>query len=356
MDANDSPLTSGVLPPLTRDALTLLTGPLLLGFLFAWGLFGVLCTQVYTYLVAFPSDLRVMRVFVWSIFILELILLVMTTNTAWWMFGSGYGDLTHFTQFDRTVPVQPLIAGLITTLFHAFYAWRIFTLSRNRVLPSLIGLITTTQLAITMYVAIHGGQSEGKLEAILGPDFRAFYTVWILSGIGGDIVVTLGMTWVLRRVKKFIPPQAQTANKVSTLIRYTVETGLLITIVAIMSMIMYLTRDDTFLFFLFYYILTKLYSNTLMSSLNARVVYSAPASSQRGELSLTSHIRETSSWSSNPTNQYDISYVTGRPFGWTDDRTVANAADLELGLAYSLAPPPPLISSDRSGKSVKSTT
>jgi hypothetical protein len=66
---------------------------------------------------------------------------------------------------------------------------------------------------------------------------------------------------------------AQTVNRINSLIRYTAETGALITILAIVDVILYLVEKDTFLFFMLYYVQTKLYSNTLMSSLNSRVAF-----------------------------------------------------------------------------------
>ncbi|TFK97282.1 hypothetical protein BDV98DRAFT_574880 [Pterulicium gracile] len=46
-------------------------------------------------------------------------------------------------QFDPTAPFQPLVGGLITMLFHGFYAWRMWTMSRNVILPILICMIIT---------------------------------------------------------------------------------------------------------------------------------------------------------------------------------------------------------------------
>jgi hypothetical protein len=272
MDVDASINASSPTAPVCATGLTLLTGPLLLGFLFAYCLFGVLFTQVYTYWVAFPRDKLGLKVFVWLIFLLELALLVMTTNTAWWFFGSGYGNLSHFTQFDPTSPLQPLIVGILTTLFHLFYAWRMYTLSKNLILPCVISAITATQLGMTMYVAVHGSQTHGHLEAIMGQSFRRVYTVWIVSGIGADTIVTVGMAYILWKIRKF-SDTSQTVNRINSLIKYTAETGAIITILAIVDVILYLVERDTFLFFMLYYVQTKLYSNTLMSSLNSRVAF-----------------------------------------------------------------------------------
>lgn len=55
-------------------------------------------------------------------------------------------------QFDPTAPFQPLVGGLITMLFHGFYAWRMWTMSRNVILPILI----------CMVCAIHDCSSTGS--------------------------------------------------------------------------------------------------------------------------------------------------------------------------------------------------
>jgi hypothetical protein len=80
------------------------------------------------------------------------------------------------------------------------------------------------------------------------------------------------MAYILWRAKRLTTSE-RTVNRINTLIKYTAETGALITFFEIVNVILYLVSNHTFLFFMVYYILTKLYSNTLLSSLNSRVIF-----------------------------------------------------------------------------------
>jgi len=81
-----------------------------------------------------------------------------------------------------------------------------------------------------------------------------------------DIIITGSLTWYLQRNKSGIKG---TDDIVTRIIRLTVQTGMITTLWAILDLIVYLTEANS-LHLLFNLPLAKIYTNSLMSNLNAR--------------------------------------------------------------------------------------
>ncbi|KAJ7604816.1 hypothetical protein DFH06DRAFT_1253701 [Mycena polygramma] len=61
----------------------LLTGPIVLGYMWNSWLYGILCIQVYLYSEAFPNDRAGIKAVVWAMFILESASTLFVTIGAW---------------------------------------------------------------------------------------------------------------------------------------------------------------------------------------------------------------------------------------------------------------------------------
>ncbi|ETW75416.1 hypothetical protein HETIRDRAFT_456026 [Heterobasidion irregulare TC 32-1] len=94
--------------------IALIQGPLLLGYLFGYGLFGVLVVQMYFYHLNFPKDHRWMKTFVWIVFSAEILLSVFSTIAAWQLFAEGWGDLDSLVAPTWSFTALPSICGFTT--------------------------------------------------------------------------------------------------------------------------------------------------------------------------------------------------------------------------------------------------
>jgi hypothetical protein len=314
------------------DELVLATGPMMLGFLFSYGLYGVLCSQLFTYCMAFPNDSKNLKILVWTVFALETVLTVLITRGAWWNFVSGFGQLDHMKRFDESTPFQVPVVGLITLSFHTFYAWRIYQMShRKRLLPLVIVSLSSTHLAITLYVAVHGLQTDGRIDALMGTRFAAVYGSWMGIGMLADILVTCSMTVILIRAKRQAH-RTHVSARISRILKFTMETGLAITVLAIVMVLCYIIRRDTLLFFLFYYIQTRLYSNLILSSLNSRFMYAQQPGHPHTEVLSTLQPADSDETDysglsfAKPSSSYPSQFSTAS----THDQAEADVASLEL--------------------------
>ncbi|KDR69702.1 hypothetical protein GALMADRAFT_77361 [Galerina marginata CBS 339.88] len=227
-------------------------GPLLIGIGFNAILLGVMCTQVYLYYSSLRRSVDPLwiKIFVACLFFCDII------NTAFNFAGLYIGLIEHYGQSSNI----RLFKGLIVAAVQFFYAWRIFKLTRSWVFPLIIlatsvmggvgAIITTVKVVLVPSLA----ELENS-KVVLG--------IWLASEALADVLITVILVTHLRTGMK------QTDLLIDRIIRITIQTGMITAVVAALDLFLYLF-DPTGLHLIFNYMLCKLYSNSLMSTLNSR--------------------------------------------------------------------------------------
>ncbi|TFY75216.1 hypothetical protein EWM64_g8796 [Hericium alpestre] len=110
---------------LANPPLIFIAGPQLLGFFFNWGLYGVLCVQVYMYQMSFPDDPKWRKLFIYGLLALET-----------------WGKPDGFISFHTAWFSVPVVGGIISCAVQSVFGWHIWVLSgrKCRVTPGLIAL------------------------------------------------------------------------------------------------------------------------------------------------------------------------------------------------------------------------
>ncbi|KAJ7041726.1 hypothetical protein C8F04DRAFT_1078533 [Mycena alexandri] len=246
----------------------LLTGPMVLGFMWSFGLYGVLVVQVYIYSQLSPKDRIEIKWLVWVLFFLESVFMFFQMIAAWLLFGSGWGDVDRLFAFNWSWVPLVLLNGLLAGIAQGFYTWRIWQLM-NRViwLPLLIICIIILQMAATFYFGI-------RIQ-VMGDSYEAVYsvsreiTLWLSADLVADNLITISLVTILSR-RKSKTLFSQTAGMINRLIRFSIESGAVTSIGAIMELTLWLTCNEWNFHFILFLILGRLYSNVLMATLNAR--------------------------------------------------------------------------------------
>jgi len=95
------------------------------------------------YYLAFPTDPRRNKFFVYSVFILEIMQTIIVTHTAFHVFGGGYGNFAFLDSIELVWFSVPIITGIGK---QALYC-KITILTRLVQLPLLRKLFTPTESA-----------------------------------------------------------------------------------------------------------------------------------------------------------------------------------------------------------------
>jgi len=262
----------------------LLEGPLVLGYLWSYMLYGVLIVQMYIYYMHFTKDHKGIKIFEWTLFLLETVFTIFTTIAAWNQFGKNWGDVQSLLLIDWSWEPLPALNGFLATMVQSFYVWRIYNLTKNIFIALFIESVSLMQCILAFFYGIRvsvEGRGIDKLFALTN-----VISAWLVGAAVCDVLITVTIVTVLARANQRTRFK-QTTNAITRLIRYTVETGLITSVMAVIELILWLTTGKEYnIHFIGFLVLGKLYSNALVATLNSRAsifgdpqAYKAQASS-----------------------------------------------------------------------------
>ncbi|KDR70735.1 hypothetical protein GALMADRAFT_159844 [Galerina marginata CBS 339.88] len=263
-------MASNALPPIPPD-ITRTAGPLLIGYLMNWGLFGVLSTQVYFYYLAFPKDMRRTKVLVYGLYLFEMAQTIMLTHAGFATFATGFGDLNAINHIGLIWFAVPIMDSLVTPtavafVVQAFYAYRIAIFSQSRLMPAVILLFGFLQLGGGLATGYFGARAI-HFNGFLGRKTFICTALWNGGGAICDIIIAASMTYFLSKSKTDWKP---TKNIIQRLIRLIIETGTLTAAMAIVNLALSVLPGGPTYFQTTSSMLGKMYSNTMMVVLNSR--------------------------------------------------------------------------------------
>ncbi|KAI0252246.1 hypothetical protein BJV78DRAFT_1374020 [Lactifluus subvellereus] len=274
-----------------------IVAPLLLGHLWNWCLFGVLVVQLYVYSYNFPQDKALLKLFVYAIFLLETLQTALSGADLYYWFISSYGNLARLTSPHLSAFDVPIIESVVSLGVQFFFAYRIWVLSlkKSRWLCLVICLCSIINAAAAftsgVYLQILGRMARnGKLKAIA--------MTWLIGNALADILIAATMLYHLARHKN--RDSLFDDHALLRIVRLTIETNIMTgslrgncfafdardispreLVHVPVGLCFYPNLRHLTIYPLRTAILGKLYSNTLLVSLNNRVSIREAAASKR---------------------------------------------------------------------------
>lgn len=248
-----------------NSATYVLTGPLLLGYQFDWALYGVLAVQTYVYYQSNKPDTRLIKSLVYGLMIVETLQIIVATHDSFNELVYSWGNEESLVQLYLTWLTVPILTGLTSCVIQCFYAWRIYILSKSKVISGSIVLISLMQCAAAL-----GEAAECLIiKDVPKTQVDTFKTtiVWLGGTAACDIIICCAMVYYLAKGRRGFSNTDTMLKKLITLI---VETGMATAIVAILELTMFLKFKNNFFHIVPALILSKLYSNSLLVLLNSR--------------------------------------------------------------------------------------
>ncbi|KAI0296779.1 hypothetical protein B0F90DRAFT_1744313 [Multifurca ochricompacta] len=244
-------------------------GPVLIGAILSWWLYGVLIMQLYVYHLVFPEDTIWIKIVAYGLFLLDTIHSLIVTDVAWKMLCRGWGKSDSLIKTDWAFAMIPMIDSLIPMWVHAFYAWRLWVLGRNLKWK----IFTAGILMLSLGMEITGIGSSIKYAAF--NDIRKIRVIeslafaWLCSGALVDTLIATSMAYLLLAARRQANWSKATGRKLTNMIRLSVEMGMVSAVFAILDLIFFVGSKSN-IHITFAFVTAKLYSNSLMASLNSR--------------------------------------------------------------------------------------
>ncbi|KAJ7149713.1 hypothetical protein C8R46DRAFT_1125850 [Mycena filopes] len=275
-----------IIPPADFDISTI-TGPMLLGHLFNYALLGCVAIQVYVYVLTFPNDKIAVKALVYSVFLLDLLQTGFATHYAWYVLASGWGDPLALLSTPWTLATLAPLTALVAFLVQIFYSWRIWVISRHdkKFIPilSIIGLLAIASCVAGWYtgIALPNGGSGPLAQVNLKRSVKTFnldpsVTTWLAGSMACDVIITITLVFLLAVHRN--EALHTTKRIVHRAMRMAIETGALTSAAVIVELALILNVSTTSWYFMLGLLITKIYSNSLLASLNSRAPVFNPGS------------------------------------------------------------------------------
>ncbi|KAI0317375.1 hypothetical protein OF83DRAFT_148290 [Amylostereum chailletii] len=268
-------------------------GPNFVGGLLSWFLYGIIMAQLYIYHCSFTSDRKLISVTVYGLFVLETFHTVIITRVVWALLCEGWGIESALTRISWVDAFIPITAGLVSGWAQAFYAWRIWVLGARSQMWSIIAgsimlvrfpalKLPTPPLNDAYMLKLMTGSSLAALVAGIrtfsATDIsqlevaRGSILAWLVLTVVCDLIITVSMILVLYLQGQQYKGGFRGAAKLrlAQVMRLSIETGTLTMAGAIVMLVFFTTGGGDRLFTMMGFVNSKLYSNSLMASLNSR--------------------------------------------------------------------------------------
>ncbi|TFK80523.1 hypothetical protein K466DRAFT_636715, partial [Polyporus arcularius HHB13444] len=196
--------------------------------------------------------------------VLDTLHLAFVSHTVYEYCVADFGNLIALLEPTWYSPILPRIQGVSDGIVRGIFCHRIWILSEQHV-PTLMVLVseilTGADLRFTLYFAFRYTTFVGlqKISWIL---YLGLSTV-VLS----DVLISAALCVLLAKRRG----NFRRANSiVRNLIMYSINTCLLTTLCSLAALVAYAASPHTFIYISFYFLLPKLFLNSLLATLNAR--------------------------------------------------------------------------------------
>ncbi|TEB37782.1 hypothetical protein FA13DRAFT_1681287 [Coprinellus micaceus] len=250
-------------------------GPTLLATIFSYLLMGVLIAQIVQYAQnTGASDRICLRLLVTCVAIGQILQLSFITQKAWRVLVLAFTTPALMNQQSTTAAGLPMLNGIVALGVQAFFAWRINSLRRDtrytRPVPALVLVLALLQFSTAIPIGIAFVRSGAKSTAVA--DLTIFIPIHLTTQLVCDSLITVSMIALLWRIRKETQLR-KTQTLLSTLIKHSIETGLITTACVAGNLAVYLLRKKDSINIVFQNVLGFLYAIVLLTTLNRRLSY-----------------------------------------------------------------------------------
>jgi len=248
---------------MTKGPAEIAFGPMFIGTVLNIVLYGIMITQTFIYFSNYKGDRLWMKIFVGLLFLADTLNSVFDLIYLYDSLIIHFTDVAYLQRANWVFATDPAMTGIIAGSVQLFFAWRVKKLTRNIWMTAFIVIFAVVDILAGIGTAI---------AVTMIPDyihfqrFEVIVIIWLVSAILADIAITSCLVWNLAKRKTGFSATDDVVNKI---IRMTMQTGLVTSLFATADIVAFLA-DPTGTHLIFNMPLSKLYTNSLMSTLNAR--------------------------------------------------------------------------------------
>ncbi|KAI0070445.1 hypothetical protein K474DRAFT_1702157 [Panus rudis PR-1116 ss-1] len=243
-------------------------GATFIGFGASSVLFGVICVQTWTYLKRYPLDTWFYKVLVAVLWFLELVDQGFIGHAVYVYAISDWGSpLSLLKPPLWSLILQVTLGAVAGSLVKICFAMRVYRFSQhNKPVTAAILILAVAQLAAACVYTIQAFNIPTLLKVA---DLKFIGILALALGVATDIATAAALCFFLRNLRTGYSKDDSLINRMTL---YAINTGVLTSAVSITTLVLYDIMPDNFIFMAFYFVLSKLYVNSFLATLNTRRV------------------------------------------------------------------------------------
>ncbi|KAF9552151.1 hypothetical protein CPC08DRAFT_302352 [Agrocybe pediades] len=236
-------------------------------------LYGVTSVQTFLYFHDFKEDSMKIKTMVFVLWILDTIHLIFACHGLYIYLVTNYGNFESLLEPTWTILAQVYVTSLSDLIVRGFFSRRVFVLCvrRNKLLAWALPTIIIT-LALIVLASGFGFASRSfvlKTYKRMNEAAAMLYAS-LACAVAADTIIAASLCTLLLKSRTGFK---RTNSTLTTLMAFSINTGLLTTVCAIACLVTYAIWPQRFVFIGIYFALSKLYVNSLLASLNARTAF-----------------------------------------------------------------------------------
>ncbi|ETW75681.1 hypothetical protein HETIRDRAFT_412107 [Heterobasidion irregulare TC 32-1] len=241
-------------------------GPTLIGLFLNLILYGTFISQAHFYFSTFKRDQRWFKIFIASLVFFETINSVFAMYYSYDRLVNNFGDMPAQAVSNWAFGIGPLTNGIIAMSVQTFFAWRVKVLTGQGWMMVAITFLSVVSSLAAMAIFFVAAILIPSPTVSAAQIFRPVVITWLVGSALADTLISAVLVFHLRQNRSAF---STTNDAINRIIRLTVQTGVITSVWAIIDLGVYL-GDSTAHHVIFNLSLAKLYSNSLLSSLNSR--------------------------------------------------------------------------------------
>jgi len=182
----------------------------------------------------------------------------------YWYLVPNFGNVENLDIGTWVFNIQALISTIYATAVQFYYARRIYIVSKSIIFPIIIvGMVVSSNI---IGIIVAAEQSHIKqLSERLHSTWLTSLAMW--NTVAMDVLIAAVMCWSLYRKKTGF---ARTDSMIMTWMAYSINSGLLASLLGIAMSISFTVAPFTMYPLAFFWVLNKCYVNALLAMLNSR--------------------------------------------------------------------------------------
>ncbi|EJD37824.1 hypothetical protein AURDEDRAFT_187930 [Auricularia subglabra TFB-10046 SS5] len=242
-------------------------GALQIGTMLSMMLLGIALLQTWNYFRDFPGDSTRLKAMVGIVFFVDVLHSIFLVHAVYQYTIRGFLDFSILNRVVWSIDATLTAEAIIIVVVQCYYGLRVLRVTGSHILAGIIWLLALARMALTIAFDVTAIR-DGSLNVVRTKAFRwQAVSELAIAALTDICIASVLCIALLRRRTGF----ERSDQLISNIVTFTVASGLLTSIVSIVQFVTYLTLPGKFVWLACFSISSKLFTNSLLASLNQRV-------------------------------------------------------------------------------------